>query len=55
MKQKGFPETPGLYIAQREYDVVLLKITGMYPTLQVGKVVYLSSLIFFNTIKETTQ
>ena len=53
MKQKGFPETPGLYIAQREYDVVLLKITGMYPTLQVGKCVYLSALIGGNTIKET--
>lgn len=52
MKQKGFPENPGLYIAQREYDVVLIKITGMYPTLQVGKCVYLSAMIGGNTIKE---
>lgn len=52
MKQKGFPENPGLYIAQREYDVVLIKITGMYPTLQVGKCVYLSAMIGSNTIKE---
>ena len=52
MKQKGFPENPGLYIAQREYDVILIKITGMYPTLQVGKCVYLSAMIGGNTIKE---
>lgn len=52
MKTKGFPETPGLYIAQRDCDVILIKITGMYPTLEVGKTVYLTSLISGNTIKE---
>lgn len=53
MKTKGFPETPGLYIAQRDCDVVLIKITGIYPTLEIGKSIYLTSLISGNTIKET--
>lgn len=34
MKQKGFPETPGLYIAQREYDVVLLKINWEFSKIE---------------------
>ena len=55
MKQKGFPETPGLYIAQREYDVILLKITGMYPTLELGKCINITSLICGNTIKEASK
>ena len=52
MITKGFPESPGLYIAQRDYDVVLIKITGMYPTLELGKSIYLTPLIMGNTLKE---
>lgn len=52
MNNKGFPESPGLYIVQRDYDVVLLKITGMYPTLDVGKSIYLTPLITGNAVKE---
>lgn len=55
MITKGFPETPGLYIAQRDYDVVLIKITGMYPTLELGKCIHLTSLITGNTIKEASK
>lgn len=55
MINKGFPETPGLYIAQRDYDVVLIKITGMYPTLELGKCVNITSLICGNTIKEASK
>lgn len=55
MISKGFPETPGLYIAQRDYDVVLIKITGMYPTLELGKCINITSLICGNTIKEASK
>lgn len=55
MANKGFPISPGLYIAQRDYDVVLLKITGMYPTFTVGKTLYLTSLISSNTLKEASK
>ena len=55
MNSKGFPESPGLYIAQRDYDVVLIKITGMYPALELGKSIYLTSLITGNTLKEATK
>lgn len=55
MINKGFPETPGLYIAQRDYDVVLIKITGMYPTLELGKCINVTSLICGNTIKEASK
>ena len=55
MINKGFPETPGPYIAQRDYDVVLIKITGMYPTLELGKCINVTSLICGNTIKEASK
>ncbi len=55
MINKSFPETPGLYIAQRDYDVVLIKITGMYPTLELGKCINVTSLICGNTIKEASK
>lgn len=51
-KLSSFPESPGLYLAQRNTDVVLFKLTGLYPTLIVGKAIYLSSLIEENSIKE---
>lgn len=47
-----FPESPGLYLAQRNTDVVLFKLTGMYPTLIVGKALYLSKLIEGNSLAE---
>lgn len=51
-KVNHFPISPGLYIAQRGTDVVLFKLTGMYPTLIVGKTVYLSNLIEGNSVVE---
>lgn len=50
-----FPKSPGLYIVQREKDVCLIKITGLFPTLSVGKGIYLSSLIEGNSIKEISK
>ena len=47
-----FPVSPGIYIGQRGTDVVLFKLTGMYPTLIVGKALYLSKLIEGNSIVE---
>lgn len=47
-----FPECSGLYIAQRKTDVVLFKLSGMFPQLIVSKAIYLSSLIEGNSIKE---
>lgn len=51
----SFPLSPGLYIAQRGADVVLIKITGMYPTLQLGKSVSIDRLITGNSIKEASK
>lgn len=47
-----FPDSPGLYIAQRNADVILFKLTGMSPTLVVTKAIYLSKLIEGNSITE---
>lgn len=47
-----FPNSPGLYIAQRNADVILFKLTGMVPTLVVTKAIYLSKLIEGNSITE---
>lgn len=52
---KYFPTSPGLYIVQRDTNVVLLKITGMYPTLQIGKSIFITSLIEGNTVKEASK
>lgn len=49
---KGFPTSAGLYIAQRDNDIALIKVTGMYPTLQLGKSIDLRSLITGNSLKE---
>lgn len=32
-----FPESSGIYIAQRDDDLVILKIKGIYPSLQIDK------------------
>lgn len=47
-----FPESPGLYLAQRNADVVLFKLTGMLPQLVVTKALDLSKLIEGNSIAE---
>lgn len=47
-----FPNSPGLYLAQRNADVILFKLTGMSPTLVVTKAIYLSKLIEGNSIAE---
>lgn len=48
----SFPITPGLYIAQRESDVVLIRITGQYPRLVLGKGIDLTAFICSGGIKE---
>lgn len=47
-----FPNSPGLYLAQRNADVILFKLTGMSPTLVVTKAIYLSKLIEGNSLAE---
>ena len=32
-----FPESSGIYIAQRESDLFIVKVKGVYPTLQLDK------------------
>lgn len=32
-----FPESSGIYIAQRDDELVILKIKGIYPSLQIDK------------------
>lgn len=32
-----FPEASGVYIAQREQNLFIVKVKGVYPTLQLGK------------------
>jgi hypothetical protein len=49
---KGFPDSPGLYIAQRKTDVVLIKITGQYPLLKLGKGINVAKLINGNKVVE---
>lgn len=49
---KSFPITPGLYIAQREQDVVLIRITGQFPRLVLGKGIDISTFIRTGGIKE---
>ena len=51
-QSKLFPESPGLYLAQRNTDIVLFKLTGMYPTLIVGKSIYLTNFIEGNSLTE---
>ena len=48
----NFPITPGLYIAQRDQDVVLIRITGQYPRLVLGKGIDISTFIRTGGIKE---
>lgn len=55
MGESKFPTSPGLYIVQRETNVILLKITGMYPTLQLGKAISIDKIIEGNSIKEASK
>lgn len=32
-----FPESSGLYIAQRDLDIFIVKVKGVYPTMQLDK------------------
>lgn len=48
----NFPITPGLYIAQRDQDVVLIRVTGQYPRLVLGKGIDISTFIRSGGIKE---
>lgn len=48
----SFPITPGLYIAQRERDIVLIRITGQYPKLILGKGIDITTFICSGGIKE---
>ena len=48
----GFPDTPGIYIAQRGASVTLIKITGHYPNLVLGKSIDITGWITGGGIKE---
>lgn len=48
----NFPDTPGLYIAQHGEQVALIKITGRYPSLVLGKSLDISGFIVGGEIKE---
>lgn len=52
---KGFPDTPGIYIAQRSSQVVLIKITGYYPNLVLGKSIDITGWIAGGGIKEASR
>lgn len=47
-----FPDTPGIYVAQRDNQVVLIKITGHYPNLVLGKSIDITGWIVGCGIKE---
>ena len=32
-----FPENSGVYIAQRDDDIIIVKVKGVYPSLRLGK------------------
>jgi hypothetical protein len=51
----NFPLSAGLYLAQHGTEVVLIKITGRYPTLQLGKSVDISALISGGDVKPASK
>ena len=50
-----FPTDAGVYLAQRDTDLVLLRIRGLYPTLQLDKGMDLARCIRSNKNAEATK
>ena len=51
-----FPESSGVYIAQRESDFFIVKVKGVYPTLQLDKkAINLGEYLRTGKIVEVTQ
>ena len=48
----NFPDTPGIYIAQRGQKVILIKLTGIVPLLTLGKSIDITGWITGGGIKE---
>jgi len=50
-----FPEQSGAYIASRNEDLYLVKVKGVYPTLQLGKSVFdLGAFLRSNRIQQAS-
>lgn len=52
---KYLPDSPGLYLCQRKTDILIVKITGMYPYLSIHKGYQLDSLITGQQLKEASK
>lgn len=51
-----FPESSGVYIAQRESDLFIVKVKGVYPTLQLDKkAIDLGKFLCNGRMQEVTQ
>lgn len=50
-----FPEQAGLYIVQRDTDIVLLKVTGVYPMLQISRGFSIDTLVTGQQLKEASK
>lgn len=50
---KGFPEKAGAYLCSRDNDLVLLRIKGIYPTLELDKsALNVGAFLRHNKVKE---
>lgn len=54
-KLNGFPESPGLYICQNSTDIIIVKITGVYPCLQINRGFRLDTMITGSRLEEATK
>lgn len=50
-----FPEEAGLYIVQRGSDIVLIKIVGMFPLLEIARGFTIDSLLTGQQLKEASK
>lgn len=50
-----FPEQAGLYVVQRGTDIVLLKVTGIYPMLQISRGFTIDTLLTGQQLKEASK
>lgn len=55
MAINNFPDTPGLYLAQRGREVFLVKISGKFPMFTIGRSVDISGLIAGGGVKEASK
>lgn len=50
-----FPEEAGLYVVQRGSDIVLIKIVGMFPLLEIARGFTIDSLLTGQQLKEASK